>query len=169
MAEPFLAEIRVMSFHFPPKGWAFCDGQSLPIGQNPALYALLGTIYGGDGRTTFALPDLRGRVPIHAGAGHTLGDRGGVREHALTVPELPAHSHPLRASAAPANASPPSPSGNLLADSTPARAYTPPSGGSPMRSGTIAEAGGSEPHQNMQPFLTLSFCIALQGAFPSNA
>src|SRR6187401_1786199 len=126
MAEPFLSEIRIMSFVFAPKGWALCNGQLLPINQNQALFSLLGTTFGGDGRVNFALPDLRGRTPIHVGAGHTLGERGGEQAHTLSISELPTHTHVLNASTAAANASPPSPTNNILADSAPASAYGPP-------------------------------------------
>lgn len=168
MAEPFLAEIRLMSFVFPPRGWALCDGQLLPINQNQALFSLLGTTYGGNGQTNFALPDLRGRVPIHMGAGHTLGERAGEQAHTLTIAELPAHTHVLNASSTPANASPPSPQGGtILADSAPGLAYAAPSALVAMGPTNVTSVGGSQAHINMQPFLTLSFCVALQGLFPS--
>lgn len=164
MAEPFLSELRLMSFVFPPKGWALCNGQLLPINQNQALFSLLGTTYGGDGRVNFALPDLRGRVPIHMGAGHTLGERGGEQSHTLSVSELSQHVHAAIASSA--NAESFSPSGNLLASSS-AR-YAPPDASlTPLQPTTISNVGGSQAHVNMQPFLTLSWCIALQGIFPS--
>lgn len=168
MADPFLSEIRLMSFVFAPKGWALCNGQLLPINQNQGLFSLLGTTFGGDGRVNFALPDLRGRVPIHVGAGHTLGERGGEEAHTLSVGELPAHAHTLQASSSPANASPPSPqNGTILADSSPAQAYGSASNLVAMGPASVTNAGGSQAHQNMQPFLTVSFCIALQGIFPS--
>jgi microcystin-dependent protein len=168
MAEPFLSEIRIMSFVFAPKGWALCDGQLLPINQNQALFSLLGTTYGGDGRVNFGLPDLRGRVPIHTGSGHVLGERGGEQAHTLSMPELPQHTHGLFASSAPANASPPSPqNATILADSSPAQAYGNANNLTAMGAASITNVGGSQGHLNMQPFLTLSFCIALQGIFPS--
>lgn len=168
MAEPFLSEIRIMSFGFPPKGWALCDGQLLPINQNQALFSLLGTTYGGDGRVNFGLPDLRGRAPIHMGSGHTLGERGGEQAHTLSIAELPQHVHGLSASSTPANASPPSPqSGTILADSSPAQAYGSAANLVAMGSASVGNVGGSQAHENMQPYLTLSFCIALQGIFPS--
>jgi len=168
MAEPFLSEIRMMSFAFPPKGWALCGGQLLPINQNQALFSLLGTTYGGDGRVNFGLPDLRGRTPIHTGSGHTLGERGGEQAHTLSIAELPQHTHGLFASSAPANASPPSPqNGTILADSSPAQAYGSPANLVAMGSTSVTNGGGSQAHMNMQPFLALSFCIALQGIFPS--
>ena len=163
MAEPFLSEIRLMSFVFPPKAWALCNGQLLPINQNQALFSLLGTTYGGDGRVNFALPDLRGRVPIHVGASHTLGERGGEQAHTLSVAELPTHVHQLNGTSA--DADNPVPTGNLLAQVV--NVYTPAANLTTLAAGTIANTGGSQAHLNMQPFLTISFCIALQGIFPS--
>jgi microcystin-dependent protein len=165
MAEPFLSEIRIMSFSFPPKGWALCDGQLLPINQNQALFSLLGTTYGGDGRVNFALPDLRGRTPIHDGNGHTLGERGGEQAHTLSVAELPTHTHPAMAS--PIAGNDPNPAGNLLA--SPLNSTYRPSLDSPvdLDPGTITNTGGSQAHLNMQPYLVLNFSIALQGIFPS--
>lgn len=168
MAEPFLSEIRIMSFVFAPKGWALCNGQLLPINQNQALFSLLGTTFGGDGRVNFALPDLRGRVPIHVGSSHTLGERGGEQAHTLSIAELPTHTHVLNASSATANASPPSAqNGTILADSNPALAFGSPANLAAMSAASVTNTGGSQAHLNMQPFLTLSFCIALQGIFPS--
>ncbi|MCF6376700.1 tail fiber protein [Nocardioides KLBMP 9356] len=163
MAEPFLSEIRLMSFVFAPKGWALCNGQLLPINQNQALFSLLGTTYGGDGRVNFALPDLRGRVPIHVGGGHTLGERGGEQAHTLTVAELPAHTHQLRGSGADADVV--LPTDNVVGRSS--QLYGPPSQLTSLDASSTTAAGGSQAHLNMQPFLTLSFCIALQGIFPS--
>ena len=165
MAEPFLSEIRLMSFVFPPKGWALCDGQLLPINQNQALFSLLGTTFGGDGRVNFALPDLRGRVPIHVGSGHTLGERGGEQAHTLSIAELPTHVHGVLASRS--NGNVPNPPNAVLASAAPNALYGPPNGLAALNSGTVASVGGSQAHLNMQPFLTLSFCIALQGIFPS--
>jgi microcystin-dependent protein len=167
VAEPFLSEIRIMSFVFAPKGWALCNGQLLPINQNQALFSLLGTTFGGDGRVNFGLPDLRARVPIHVGSGHTLGERGGEQAHTLSIAELPTHTHVLNGSSAAANASPPTPIGNLLGDSSPAQAYGAPSALVAMSAASVTNVGGSQAHLNTQPFLTLSFCIALQGIFPS--
>jgi microcystin-dependent protein len=167
MAEPFLSEVRIMSFEFAPKGWALCNGQLLPINQNQALFSLLGTTFGGDGRVNFALPDLRGRTPIHVGSGHTLGERGGEQAHTVSIAELPTHTHVLNASSQTANASPPSPTNNILASSDPALAYGSPTSLVAMNAGMVTNIGGSQAHLNMQPFLTLSFCIALQGIFPS--
>jgi microcystin-dependent protein len=164
MAEPFLGEIKLMSFGFPPKGWARCDGALLPINQNQALFSLLGTTFGGNGTTNFALPDLRGRVPIHAGRGHTRGERGGEQAHTLSVSELPQHTHALMASRTTGDA--PAPGGRVLA-SNPSARYHRPTALVATRSGTVTNAGGSQAHLNMQPFLTLSFCIAIQGIFPS--
>lgn len=164
MAEPFLAEIRLMSFVFAPKGWALCNGQLLPINQNQALFSLLGTTFGGDGRVNFALPDLRARVPIHVGSGHTLGERGGEQAHTLSIAELPTHTHVLQATTATGDT--PIPTGNLLADS-PSQLYAPPGALTSLNPATVTNTGGSQAHLNMQPFLTLSFCIALQGIFPS--
>ncbi len=163
MSEPFLAEIKIVGFNFAPRGWAFCDGQILPINQNQSLYSLLGTTYGGDGRTSFALPDLRGRTPVHVGDGVTLGARTGEETHALTVNEMPNHSHSLRASSSVGDA--PIPNGFVLADS-PVQLYSDPSNLVDLRSQTIADAGAGVGHENMQPYLTLNFCIALQGLFP---
>ena len=164
MAEPFLSEIRIMSFGFAPKGWAQCNGQLLPINQNQALFSLLGTTYGGDGRVNFALPDLRSRTPIHSGSGHTLGERGGEQAHTITISEMPEHVHIANASSSAGNAAPVA--NNVLA-STPALIYNAPGALTALQPGTIGNVGGSQAHLNMQPFLTLSFCIALQGIFPS--
>ncbi len=163
MAEPFLSEIRLMSFVFAPKGWALCNGQFLPINQNQALFALLGTTYGGNGQTTFALPDLRGKVPIHAGVGHTLGETGGQQAVTLTQQQMPAHTH--FANTANVNSNTNVPGGNLLAVA--ANMYGPVANLTTLVPSTIGNVGGSQAHLNMQPFLTISFCIALQGIFPS--
>lgn len=164
MAEPFLSEIRLFSFNFAPKGWAFCNGQLLPINQNQALFALLGTTFGGDGRVSFALPDYRGRVPIHAGSGHTLGEKGGEQAHTITQQELPTHTHTVSASTGSATTT--VPVNNLLADTKPTEIYN--NGDlTSMHPSVITTVGSSQAHLNMQPFLVLSFCIALQGIFPS--
>jgi microcystin-dependent protein len=168
MAEPFLSEIRIMSFVFAPKGWALCNGQLLPINQNQALFSLLGTTFGGDGRVNFALPDLRGRTPIHVGSGHPLGQRGGEQAHTVSSAELPAHTHVLNGSSAVADAA--VPGGNLLAavdNTTFGTAYAGASNLAAFSPQAVGNVGGSQAHLNMQPFLTLSFCIALQGIFPS--
>ena len=165
MSEPFLSEIKIFSFGFAPKGWALCNGQLLPINQNQGLFSLLGTTYGGDGRVNFGLPDLRGRVPIHVGNGHTLGEKGGEQAHTLTISELPQHLHFINAvsSAATTNL----PTGNTLANSAPNNNFGPTQSASALNPKTISNVGGSQAHMNMQPFLTLSFGIALQGIFPS--
>ena len=164
MAEPFLSEIRIMSFDFAPKGWALCNGQLLPINQNQGLFSLLGTTFGGDGRVNFALPDVRGRTPIHVGSGHTLGERGGEQAHTLSTAELPMHTHTANASGATGDT--PISVAHLLADSV-TQLYTAAGNFTSLSPSTIANVGGSQAHLNMQPFLTLNFCIALQGIFPS--
>lgn len=165
MSEPFLAEIRIVGFTFAPRGWAFCDGQILEINQNQSLYSLLGTTYGGDGRTTFALPDLRGRTPIHVGAGHLQGQSGGEETHALTIGEMPAHDHAVNASADAASTPIPG-SDKVLGNSAPNELYHSATGVTSMRAGTLGNAGLGQGHQNMQPWLALNYCIALQGLFP---
>jgi microcystin-dependent protein len=169
MAQPFMSEIRIMSFVFAPKGWALCNGQLLPINQNQALFSLLGTTFGGDGRVNFGLPDLRGRTPIHVGSGHTLGERGGEQAHTISISELPTHTHVAVGTSTLADQ--PTPAGNLLGtvDLTAftTSVYAPPGSLAALAPNSIANTGGSQAHQNMQPFLTLSFCIALQGIFPS--
>lgn len=163
MSEPFLGEIKIFSFGFAPKGWALCNGQLLPINQNQALFALLGTTYGGDGRTTFALPNLQGRVPFHMGGGFTQGQSSGEAAHTLTISEMPAHTHlPVGNSN---NASVASPAGNLWAGSS-GGGYLP-TANTTMNPASILPTGGSQPHDNMSPYLVLNFCIALQGIFPS--
>ena len=168
MAEPFLSEIRLMSFEFAPKGWALCNGQLLPINQNQALFSLLGTTFGGDGRVNFALPDFRGRTPIHVGSSHTLGERGGEQAHTLSTAELPTHVHTANATSVSADAG--TPGGNLLGAvdvTTFGNAYGAAANQSAMAPVMVANSGGGQPHLNMQPFLSISFCIALQGIFPS--
>ncbi len=163
MSEPFLAEIKIISWNFPPKGWAFCNGQLLPINQNQALFSILGTTYGGDGRVNFALPNLQGRSPVHVGDGITLGELGGEAAHTLNISELPAHNHvPAGSASGPSLASP---SGNLWATGN-AQVFAP-TAGSAMNPACILPAGGSQPHENMSPYLVLNFIIALQGIFPS--
>lgn len=167
MAEPFLSEIRIMSFGFPPKGWALCDGQLLPINQNQALFSLLGTTYGGDGRVNFGLPNLQGRAPMHMGSAHTLGERGGEQGHTLSISELPTHTHVESASSNAATT--PTPTNSLvLAKSTAAFLYASAASNLvAMAPNALANVGGSQAHLNMQPFLVLNFSIALQGIFPS--
>ncbi len=164
MAEPFLSEIRIFSFGFAPKGWAQCDGQLLPINQNQALFSLLGTTYGGDGRVNFGLPNLQSRAPIHMGNGHTLGERGGEQAHTLSISELSTHTHTVRASAT-ATGGVATPNGNFLGGAN--NAYHAPASLTSLNPQTVTNVGGSQAHLNMQPFLILSFCIALQGIFPS--
>jgi len=164
MAEPFLSEIRIMSFVFAPKGWALCNGQLLPINQNQALFSLLGTTFGGDGRVNFALPDQRGRTPIHVGSGHTLGERGGEQAHTVSIAEMPTHTHVLNASSLDGNV--PVTPNNVLAR-TVNNIYATPGNLVALNAESVTNTGGSQAHLNMQPFLTLSFCIALQGIFPS--
>src|SRR5215210_6000617 len=164
MAEPFLSEIRIMSFNFAPKGWAMCNGQLLPINQNQALFALLGTTFGGNGQTNFALPDQRGRTPMHVGPGHNLGERAGEQAHTVSTAELPTHTHTAAASSASTGGNS-VPTGRVLGSAN--NMYHAPNNLTPMNPGTIANTGGSQAHLNMQPFLTLTFCIALQGIFPS--
>ena len=154
-----------MSFVFPPKGWALCNGQLLPINQNQALFSLLGTTYGGDGRVNFGLPDYRGRTPIHFGNGHTLGERGGEQAHTLTIPELPTHLHSGRVRTLGATTA--NPNNNLLGGVTSFGYRNNLSNLTPLHPTTVTNIGGSQAHLNMQPFLTISFCIALQGIFPS--
>jgi len=166
MSEPFLSEIKIMSFNFPPKGWALCNGQLMPINQNQALFALLGTTYGGDGRQTFGLPNLQGRAPMHAGSGHVLGELGGEQMHTLSIGEMPTHDHGVTATSATATSNAPSPS-VMLAQSRDAFLYGANTNMQAMDPAAVTYTGQSQPHANMQPYLTLSFCIALQGIFPS--
>lgn len=168
MPEPFLSEIRIFSFNFPPRSWALCNGQLLPINQNQALFSLLGTTYGGNGQTNFALPDLRGRVPIHEGLGHTLGERAGQESHTITQNEMPAHTHILTGNNAQSvNANlVDNPVGNYWANAG-KTIFNTGAANAAMSSQTVASVGGSQPHENRSPFLTLNLCIALQGIFPS--
>lgn len=167
MAEPFLAEIRLMSFNFAPKGWAQCNGQILPINQNQALFSLLGTIYGGDGQTNFALPDLRGRAPAHEGSGLSLGQRGGEEAHTLSTAELPQHAHQARASGDPATVNVINTPGDRVAAVAGTAVYGAAANATTLNPGSIGNIGGSQAHENMQPFTVVNFCIALQGIFPS--
>lgn len=165
MSEPFLAEIRMVGFNFAPRGWSFCDGQILPINQNQSLYSLLGTTYGGDGRTTFALPDLRGRTPIHVDTSHREGQKGGEETHTLSAAEMPQHNHVQMATSQSASQS--TPGGNILAATTGNIYGAKPAAASTLNTGSIAHVGGGQAHDNMQPYLAVNFCIALQGLFPS--
>jgi microcystin-dependent protein len=166
MAEPFLGEIRIMSFVFAPKGWALANGQFLPINQNQALFSLLGTTYGGNGQTTFALPNLRGRAPMHVGGGHAQGEAAGTEAVTINIQQLPTHLHTLNATDTVATTGVPS-NTVMLARSTPQNVYGPPSNLVAMNPAAVSNVGGSQAHPNMQPYLVLSFCIALQGIFPS--
>ncbi|WP_386070138.1 phage tail protein [Tahibacter sp. UC22_41] len=168
MAEPFLAEVRIFSFVFAPRGWALCNGQLLPINQNQALFSLLGTTYGGDGRVNFALPDLRARLPVYIGgtSGFTLGQRGGEAAHTLTASETPQHFHTLQATASAASSN--IAVGKVLATTSSSGYNTPTAGAlTTLIPAEVTNVGGSQAHNNMMPYLTLSFCIALQGIFPS--
>ncbi|HKQ51694.1 MAG TPA: tail fiber protein [Pyrinomonadaceae bacterium] len=157
-----------MSFVFAPKGWALCNGQLLPINQNQGLFSLLGTTFGGDGRVNFALPDLRGRTPIHVGSGHTLGERGGSEAVTLSISQLPLHTHVANGTTATATLTSPATANTAaLAKSNPPSLYAPAANLTAMNAAAIGNVGGSQAHLNMQPFLTLNFCIALQGIFPS--
>lgn len=174
MSEPFLAEVKIVGFNFAPRGWAFCDGQILPINQNQSLYSLLGTTYGGDGRTSFALPDLRGRSPVHLGnsntigsSDHTLGQKSGQERHLLTAQEIPEHTHDFNVATADATLqqNPPPDGGGVLAEANIDMYH--PTGGTqqPLAPASVSTVGGQS-HENMQPFLTVNYCIALQGLFP---
>jgi microcystin-dependent protein len=163
VSEPFIGEIKVISFNFPPKGWAFCNGQLLPINQNQALFSILGTTYGGNGVTTFALPNFQGRMPIHPGQGFSLGQQGGEVAHTLTTNEMPAHNHPAMGAA---TATGSSPNGTVWAPADGALEYEA-SPNTTMSPTAIANGGGSQPHQNEAPYLVLNLVVALQGIFPS--
>lgn len=169
--DPFVAEIRIFPFNFAPKGWAFCDGQILPLSQNTALFSLLGTTYGGDGKSNFALPNMQGNAPMHPGQGpglslHDLGETGGSETVSLLESEIPAHSHAQRCSSDDADLKAPN-STRVLARSNPGFLYQSSTAGiQPMSDNALAPAGGDQPHNNMQPYLTLNFCIALQGVYP---
>ena len=164
MSEPFLAEVRMVGFNFAPRGWAFCDGQIMPIDQNQSLYSLLGTTYGGDGRTSFALPDLRGRTPIHVGNGHNEGEKSGEETHALSSDEMPAHDHTAMASSD--NATAATPADNVLSRTT-ATVYHTPTSLTSLNSQSVSSVGTGQGHDNMMPYIAVNFCIALQGLFPS--
>lgn len=167
MAEPFLGEVRMMSFVFAPQGWALCNGQLLPINQNQGLFSLFGTTYGGNGQTNFALPDLRGRVPIHQGSGHAMGERAGEQAHTLNISEMPAHNHLVRTSSDATTRSS-NPTNRYPTNTSPNNVYAPPNAGLvTFNPAMVSSVGGSQAHLNMQPFLTISFCVALQGIFPS--
>jgi microcystin-dependent protein len=167
--DPFVAEIRIFPFNFAPKGWAFCDGQILPLSQNTALFSLLGTTYGGDGKSNFALPDMQGNAPMHPGQGpglslHDLGETGGSDTVALLESEIPSHGHAVTASAADGTTG--IASGQLVANGVGVNMYTTTFTGTTLNLNAVGPAGGDQPHNNMQPYLTLNFCIALQGVYP---
>lgn len=169
MSDPFVAEIRIFPFNFAPKGWAFCDGQLLPISQNTALFSLLGTYYGGDGKATFALPDMQGNVPMQPGQGNGLterflGEMSGSETVTLLTSEIPVHTHNFVASQADGISR--TPGGNLAANMIGVNGYAPPGAVVQMAPQALSPAGGDQPHNNMQPYLTLNFCIALQGIYP---
>ncbi|MDX1545467.1 MAG: tail fiber protein [Rhodothermales bacterium] len=168
MSEPFLAEVRIVAFNFAPRGWAFCDGQILPISQNQSLYSLLGTTYGGDGRTSFALPDLRGRTPIHVGSSngsaHPLGQKSGEETHTLSAAEMASHTHQARGNSGAVDTG--AIAGNTWGAASDAL-YSDQAANANMHTGIATNTGGGQAHNNMQPFLALNFCIALQGLFPS--
>ncbi|GAB4109778.1 MAG: tail fiber protein [Roseiflexaceae bacterium] len=169
MADPFVAEIRIFGFNFAPKGWAFCDGQILPLSQNTALFSLLGTTYGGNGMSNFALPNLQGRAPMQPGQGpglslHDLGEEGGSETVTLLESEIPSHTHALQGVTSLSAAR--TPAGNALARSRGGNAYTAATNMASMAPEAVAPVGGDQPHNNMQPYLGLNFCIALQGVYP---
>ena len=166
MDEPFLGEIRPFAFGFTPKGWASCDGQLLPIAQNAALFSLLGTMYGGDGRTTFALPDLRGRAGMHVSSVHTQGERAGQENVTLSTAQIPLHSHTVNCSNTIGNQT--SPAGKFWAQDSDGNVVFSSTGGATMAAAAIGNTGG-QPHPNMQPYLVVNYCIAVQGIFPSRS
>jgi len=173
MSEPFIAEIRIFAGNFAPRGWAFCNGQLLPVSQNTALFSLIGTTYGGDGRTTTALPNLQGRAPMHPGRGpgltaRRLGERGGVETVTLTEAQMPNHTHTMRADPFPASFQIPA-ADRTLARSNNGNAYGSASSLVPMGDRVLESAGGSQPHDNMQPFLAIDYIIALVGLYPSRS
>lgn len=165
MAQPYVGEIRMFAGNFAPAGWMFCEGQLLPISEYETLFNLIGTTYGGDGQSTFALPDLRGRLPIHQGNGVVLAETGGAEEITLTVSQIPAHSHPLLATSASGTVA--TPVNNLLAESVTINPYIQDVANSNMSPATISAVGGSQPHTNFQPYLCVDFIISLFGIFPS--
>jgi microcystin-dependent protein len=168
MSTPFMGEIMLVSFNFAPKGWAECNGQLMPINQNQGLYSLLGTMYGGDGTSVFALPDLRGRVPLDVGSGYVQGMRGGESKHTLTVSEMPQHTHKANATTAQATSDSNSPAPTLMpAQSNFSMGWGPAINPQPFSADAIGQTGNSQAHDNMQPYLVMNFIIALQGIFPS--
>jgi microcystin-dependent protein len=165
MAQPYVGEIRMFAGNFAPAGWMFCEGQLLPISENETLFQLIGTTYGGDGESTFGLPDLRGRIPLHQGNGKILAETGGVETVTLTVQQIPVHTHPLTGAATGGDAV--SPGGNLPANSLSVKPYINEDQDGSFNAGAIGPSGGSQPHDNLQPFLCVDFIISLFGIFPS--
>lgn len=170
MSEPFVGEIRMFAGNFAPRGWAFCDGQLLAVSQNDALFSLFGTIYGGDGRTTFGLPDTRGRIPLHQGTGpglspRRLGSKGGAEKETLTTNQLASHSHDWNANTAASTVA--APQGRLLAQGDPVRLFEPANQNTDLASSTISNTGGTQPHTNLMPTLCVHFIVALFGIYPS--
>jgi microcystin-dependent protein len=165
MAQPYIGEIRMFAGNFPPAGWMFCEGQLLPISENETLFTVIGTTYGGDGQSTFGLPDLRGRIPMHQGNSFTLAETGGVETVTLTANQIPAHTHPMLASTDPATV--PNPQNNVLATTASATPYFNNTPASPLSPQSISPVGGSQPHNNFQPYLCVDFIISLFGLFPS--
>jgi len=165
MAQPYVGEIRIFAGNFAPAGWMFCEGQLLPISENETLFNLIGTTYGGDGQSTFALPDLRGRIPLHQGNGFTLAETGGAETVTLTVSQIPAHTHPILCSSSVGND--PNANNNVLAESSAVSLYTNANPAAAMAPQSISSVGGSQPHDNFQPYLCLDFIISLFGIFPS--
>ena len=164
MSEPFLAEVRIVGFNFAPRGWALCDGQILPINQNQSLYSLLGTTYGGDGRTSFALPDMRGRTPIHVGSSHRQGQKSGEETHTVSAAEMPNHTHAPQGSTTGVNSNDPD---GRVAGGNAGKPYRGFGTSTNMASDMVTTVGGGQAHENMQPYIAVNFCIALQGLFPS--
>ena len=168
MSTPFLTEIRIFSFNFAPKGWAMCNGQLLPINQNQAIFSLLGTTYGGDGRVNFGLPNLQGRTSMHMGQSHILGERGGEEAHTVVMSEMPAHVHPATADVKSGDNTASNPQNAYPANVGSLKMYSPGSSNMvPMYPQMVSNVGGSQPHENRQPYLALTFCIALTGIFPT--
>jgi microcystin-dependent protein len=165
MAQPYVGEIRIFAGNFAPAGWMFCEGQLLPISENETLFNLIGTTYGGDGQSTFGLPDMRGRLPVHMGNGFTLAETGGVEQVTLTVSQIPAHSHAFLATTSFGSQS--GATGNVLAQNQAIKMYDSSAPASAMAAGTTGSTGGSQPHSNFQPYLCLDFIISLFGIFPS--
>jgi microcystin-dependent protein len=165
MAQPYVGEIRMFAGNFAPAGWFFCAGQQLPISEFETLFQLIGTTYGGDGESNFNVPDLQGRIPLHLGAGFSLGEEGGAEEITLTTQQIPIHTHPLLASTAPGSAA--NPAGQVLAESGSSNLYRPPPTSAPMAPQSVGPVGGSQPHTNLMPYLCINYIISPYGIFPS--